>query len=178
MSILAALLTLLGMLMYLVGRQRMADSRKGGLFLVWLSPAFALIGLTAKESALLLPILLFVTEWTLFQFKGLDARATRHLKLFFLLGVAAPLLLVAVYLAFHPHWIIGGYGSRPFTLEERLLTEARILWFYVRLIIAPSIDALGIFHDDVALSRGLLEPWTTLVAIAAWAVSAPSSPAC
>jgi tetratricopeptide (TPR) repeat protein len=48
---------------------------------------------------------------------------------------------------------------------ERVLTEARVLIFYLKLIVAPSITELGLYHDDIPLSRGLLDPPSTLFSI-------------
>jgi hypothetical protein len=60
-------------------------------------------------------------------------------------------------------------------MQERLLTEARVLWFYARMIIAPDISAMGLFHDDIAISRGLVEPWTTLPAVVALFIAAAAA---
>jgi tetratricopeptide (TPR) repeat protein len=46
------------------------------------------------------------------------------------------------------------------------MTEARVLWFYIRLIVLPTNAQMGLFHDDIATSRGLLEPISTLLSIA------------
>jgi tetratricopeptide (TPR) repeat protein len=37
---------------------------------------------------------------------------------------------------------------------ERLLTEARVLWFYLFLIFVPLPEYLGFYHDDLAISHG------------------------
>ena len=62
-------------------------------------------------------------------------------------------------------WLWAGYELRSFTLLERLLTEARVLWFYLGLIVLPRFEAFGLYHDDISLSTGLLMPWTTLPAL-------------
>jgi hypothetical protein len=163
MTILSTAFVLLGLLTYLVGRRRLVDGNRTGFAWVAVSPLFAGVGLLAKENAILLPALLLVTEWTLFRFAGLDGRSRRLLKAFFWLTVAVPLVVLVWYVIQHPGYL--GYGSRPFSLEERLLTQARALWFYVRLLFVPDISALGLFHDDFSISRGLLAPWTTLPAL-------------
>jgi tetratricopeptide (TPR) repeat protein len=166
MTILATLFVLLGMLVYLVGRERLAAGKRIGLLWIWAAPGLALVGLMGKENALLLPLLLLVTEWTLLRFRGLSAASRRHMRLFFAATVALPALLVLAFLASNPYYLQS--AERPFTLIERLLTEARALWFYLRLLLSPDITAMGLFHDDFPLSRDLLQPWTTLVAIAGW----------
>jgi tetratricopeptide (TPR) repeat protein len=163
MTVLSTLFVLLGMLAYLVGRQRQQDGEKGGLLWIWASPLLAVPGLLAKENALLLPLLLFVTEWTLLRFRGLDPRPKRQLGLFFLVVTALPILAAIAYLLTHPGYL--GFVGRPFDMTERVLTQARVLWFYVHMLLAPDISAMGLFHDDIAISRSLLQPWTTLPAV-------------
>lgn len=74
-----------------------------------------------------------------------------------------PLIGGLLYLAFHPGML--NHDFRPFTLTERVLTETRVLWFYLGLMVLPRHEALGLYHDDFPLSVGLLTPWTTLPAI-------------
>jgi hypothetical protein len=48
---------------------------------------------------------------------------------------------------------------RGISTFDYLLTQSRVLWIYLRLLIAP----VGLNLDrDVAISIGLLSPWTTL----------------
>jgi tetratricopeptide (TPR) repeat protein len=49
---------------------------------------------------------------------------------------------------------------RGISTGEYLLTQCRVLWIYLRLIVAP----VGLNLDrDISVSTGLLSPWTTLV---------------
>lgn len=61
--------------------------------------------------------------------------------------------------------LASGYMIRDFDVMERLLTQARVLWSYLHGILLPSLSGTGIYHDDLVVSRGLLEPWTTLPAL-------------
>ena len=61
-------------------------------------------------------------------------------------------------------WIVSGYEIRSFSLVERLLTEARVIWEYLYWIVFPRLESFGLFHDDIALSTSLIDPWTTLPA--------------
>lgn len=51
-------------------------------------------------------------------------------------------------------------GSRPFSPYERLLTEGRVLFYYLSLIFYPMPSRLSIDHD-FPLSTSLISPWTT-----------------
>ena len=57
--------------------------------------------------------------------------------------------------------ILEGYNYRPFTLWERLLTESRVVVFYLSLLIYPMPDRLSIIHG-FPISTSLLNPLSTL----------------
>ncbi len=57
-----------------------------------------------------------------------------------------------------------GYSSRHFTMLERLLTETRIVVWYLSLLLWPAPSRMSIEHD-VELSTSLLNPLTTLPAM-------------
>jgi hypothetical protein len=61
------------------------------------------------------------------------------------------------------------YAGRPFTLDQRLLTEGRVMVDYLRWIVLPVPDALSLYHDDIRVSTGWFSPWTTA---ASWALLA------
>jgi tetratricopeptide (TPR) repeat protein len=53
------------------------------------------------------------------------------------------------------------FPNRDFDLVERLMTEARVLFYYLRLFFIPSLSELALFHDDFVISTGLLKPAST-----------------
>jgi tetratricopeptide (TPR) repeat protein len=59
---------------------------------------------------------------------------------------------------------VDGYHNRPFSMGERVLTQPRVLLFYVSQLFYPMPQRLSIDHD-VTVSTGLLAPWTTLPAL-------------
>lgn len=83
--------------------------------------------------------------------------------------IVSALVAVAVIAAFVV-WSLPGYSHRTFTLIERLLTEARVLVFYLSLILIPRINAFALHHDDISISTSLVDPWTTLPSILALGV--------
>jgi hypothetical protein len=167
MAGLSTFFVILAMISYVAGRQRMLDGR-GGLWLaVGLTPALGALAFLAKESGGLLFPLLLVMEWVLLQFNTATAIQRRVLLAFFLITTALPATAAALYLAVDQHWILSGYATRSFTLLERLMTETRVLWFYLQLLLAPVYSQLGFYHDDFAVSTGVLQPPTTLLAILA-----------
>jgi tetratricopeptide (TPR) repeat protein len=81
-------------------------------------------------------------------------------------GVVLVLFGVVFYITGALEFLLSGFSTRPFTLWERLLTEPRILLFYISQIFYPLPARLSITHD-IAVSTSLFSPWTTLPAILA-----------
>ncbi|WP_145931114.1 tetratricopeptide repeat protein [Immundisolibacter cernigliae] len=136
----------------------------------WLAPlgwllagvAFALLGAFTKETAVLLPLYALALDRVLYP----DAPYwQRWLRLPAGLRLALLVAALAVVFGLAAWHYAPGYAGRPFTLTERVLTQARVLWFYIGLVALPRINAFGLHHDDIAISSGLLAPWTTLPAV-------------
>lgn len=160
MTSLSAFFMLVGVSLYLYGRT--TRSRRGvgaiaiSVLLCW--PA----ALYAKETGVLLPLYLLLCEWLLLgSFRTLSRRAVLVLAL-----TTVTLLLTFCW----ANWgiVTSGYRVRDFSLQERLMTEARVLWFYVQQLLWPVPQVFALYHDDILISRGLLTPPATLLAIAAW----------
>lgn len=165
MAQLSALFMLLALLAYMLARQRIEDGRRGGYALLWIGvPLLTIVGALSKENALLAPFLAAVLEYTLFAARP----RPRAVTAFFVLGVWLPGAVIAVWLALHPEYVLGGYGLRHFTFLERILTEPRILWSYVQTMFVPVGPNMSLFHDNYPISTSLWQPWTTLSAILAW----------
>ena len=121
-----------------------------------------LLGLACKENAAVLPLLLLVIEITAFRFVS----AQRLARLATVAGLVG--FLAILYLVLHPEILARNFAERPFTAGERLLTEIRILVFYLGQIIFPIPGRMNLFHADWNLSTSLWEPWTTAVAVLFW----------
>lgn len=170
MAQLSALFVVVGLLVFMRYRQRWADVGASvgevlaaGLWLILLTVLAAL----SKESGALLPWLLVVLEVCIFR-GAWAGQANRRLRYAGLVLLLLPIGLVFVLLTLAPASLIGGYAGREFTLEERLLTQPRLLWRYLGWIVLPNINDMGFQHDDIALSTGLLAPFTTLLALLGW----------
>ncbi|MFZ6719814.1 hypothetical protein [Undibacterium sp. Ji49W] len=163
MTSLSSLFCFLGLIFYVHGRLLMANNNKGWLYVFAAFFIFTPLAIFCKENGALLPLFLFLTECIFFGFTA-PLLSKKLLKTIYLGTLALPALLIVGYLAWHPEWLDNTYKIRDFTLAERLFTEARIIWFYIRLVFVPDISALGLFHDDIPLSRGWLDPLTTLPA--------------
>ncbi|MDE2150031.1 MAG: tetratricopeptide repeat protein [Gammaproteobacteria bacterium] len=78
-----------------------------------------------------------------------------------------PALAVLGYLAWTAARLLGGPPpvGRQWTEAQRLLTEPRVLWDYLRLLWLPRPFTPGLFNDQIHASTGWLTPWTTLPAL-------------
>jgi tetratricopeptide (TPR) repeat protein len=159
MTQLSALFTLAGLLCYARGRRRLAEEARGGWY--WIIGGmglFGTLGLLSKETGILLPGFALILEATVFRSAALPRRSrTTMLALFCL-----PLIALALYFAISWQSLSASFDYRPFSVSERLMTQAVVLVDYLRQAIAPQLSGLGIFHDDYRISRGLLNPAVTL----------------
>jgi len=136
--------------------------------IIWISVC-TVLGALAKENALLIPWLILVVEVIFFRFKlaGVPNRRVRTLTL---LGFALPVAALALYLlVLRPETIPAMYADRVFTLPERLMTQAKVLWIYLYWIVVPSAPNAGLHHDDIEIARSLWQP-LTVISVTAWAV--------
>jgi hypothetical protein len=165
MTSLSALGTLLALVLALRGRALLA-SGQSARWCLWLGfPLAGLVAVLSKESGFLLPGYLLVIEVTLLTRRSLPEAAARAWRRFIAVFVWLPVAAVMLTLPWSLPSIAAGYLHRDFSLGERLLTEARVVWFYARLVVLPDPRQLALFHDDLALSTGWLQPWTTLPAV-------------
>jgi hypothetical protein len=153
---------------YLAGRRRISNGERGGVVGLWLGvPSLTLFATLGKENGLLVPLLAYALELTLYS-DGDRAKRTLAVRSFFALSVWLPAIVTAAWLLWHPSFLSQSYRLRDFTLSERLLTEPRVLWCYVQTFFLPTGPQMGIYHDNFPISSGLLQPWTTLPALTSW----------
>lgn len=160
MTSLSALFLLAGFLLHMAGREQAGSAGISRILFAWF--VCWPLAILAKETAVLFP--LFVLIWELIVRRNALGRLDRFaLMQMLVVGLASVASLVYLLLP-AGQWLWAGYEMRSFTLVERLLTEGRVLWFYLGLIVFPRLEAFGLYHDDIPISTALLTPWTTLPA--------------
>jgi Flp pilus assembly protein TadD len=176
MALLAALFSVLALAAYLVGRGR-GEWRRGvpwyvGALVLWV------LALGSKENALILPLVVATYEAC---FHGVEWRrwvgrwwavAPSHRLLrvgggVVLLGVV--LALAVVYVGGDAVGLLQQWPDRGFNGLERVLTQGRVQVFYLGLLLWPVPGRLNLDHD-FAVSRGLFDPPTTVLALLFWLV--------
>ena len=161
MTSLAATFSLLGLLFYIRFRRR--DDGYGlifgGLGLLF----FIACSFLSKEIGVLTLIYVYLVEWVVFQFRS-SSHGSKRILAFLRYSPIVATAFVAVWL-WRSYDFDLAYGYRPFTLSERVLTEARIVWFYIFQIFVPNVSWLTFYHDDFVISTDLLTPPSTLLAV-------------
>lgn len=159
METLASCFVLLALLTYVGGRIRQIDGRAGGWSMVVASGVFAAIGLLAKESAIIAPLLALTIEACLFRFRAAVPADRRLLRTLWLICAAVGL---AGFTMVTLHYTAdGAYSVREYGPWERLLTQPRVLVLYLSQILLPLPSAMPFYYDNFAHSTGLFTPWTT-----------------
>jgi len=168
MESLSQLFLLAGLWGYLAARERMREGKPGFLRAAASILLGTALGGLSKESALLLPLYAVIAEWIIFGFERADGRIDRRLLAMYLVLLVLPACAALYWVAGHA-LPAAAWAGRPFTLGERLLTEPRVLWDYVQWAVLPLPNQLSLYHDDIAISRGLFAPPTTALSIVALA---------
>lgn len=160
MTSLSASFMLLTLLLYTACRQRALRGEQVSAAWPLGCLSLALLALLCKEVALSLPFYLLLIEvWVLAPTRRPWSSTARAI----FGGLALLVLLAGVWYFLRD--IAPGYRGREFTLAERLWSEARVMFVYLRLLLVPAPDAYTLFHDDMVLSRGWLTPPTTVLAV-------------
>ena len=117
----------------------------------------------SKETGVL--YLLYVAAYEAVLQRHFTGSLDRFAKIYLvLLGLAGAGLLL--YLGINPEsGLLRAYDGRTFTFSQRVLTEPRIIWAYIQMIVVPTMPAFGLYHDDFAVSTGLFKPVETVFAI-------------
>jgi len=164
MASMAALFYIMSMYYYLKGRTSQQPWKKTLHF--GLCGLFFVLGLTTKENAAMLPISLFLYEVLILQENPAKFLKSNWTTIAATIGFT--LSVGIVYFLWKngglPH-LSSWYENRPFTLGQRLLTEPRIIFFYLSLLFYPMPYRLNITHD-FNISTSFLNPPTTALALA------------
>jgi len=165
MASMAAMFYLIGLYCYLAARTS-EEKWKRFTSYVLCGTCFAL-ALGSKENAAMFPISVFLYEALIIQ-----KDPVRFIRRNWISIIAAIGLVILVGLSYF-FWKTGklptftaGYENRPFTMAQRLLTEPRVILFYISLLFYPMPNRLNIAHD-FNISKSLLNPPTTILAIIA-----------
>ena len=164
MASLAAMFYIVAMYCYLKGRT--SKKTKTKLFFYFLCIISGILSVGSKENAVMLPISIFLFDLLVVQ--GVTKDNLKRSAYVFCVLVFVPLsfavILKGAQLFDFRNLSTMFESSRPFTMLERVLTEPRIILFYVSQLLYPMPGRLNICHD-ISVSKSLIDPATTLIAI-------------
>lgn len=166
MTSLSALFGLLALAIYCVWRTR-TITRLNTVFAFCGIALSLLASILSKESGILFIPLIYWIELIVFQAKNLHFQPIylQKVKLNHLLwyGVIVAGLLFLYLLP--PYLNPANFLRREFTLEERLLTELRVIFYYLKMFFYPLLSDLSLYHDDFVISKSITQPITTLYSL-------------
>jgi len=160
MASLAGLFYILTLYLYLKAR----TSPQKGQRIIWAVAGImsALCAFGSKENTLMLPVILLLFDLLLLR----EFPLKRARTILILAGLSALAVLTVAFCFLDFSTIAGDYDIRPFTMEERLLTEPRVLFFYASLLLFPVPSRLMLYHD-IVWSTSILNPPATVIAVIA-----------
>ena len=165
MTSMAGFFCIMAMYFYLKGRTSAPKPLSGTHY--FLCVVCGILAIGSKENAVMLPMVILLYD--LFLVQGVTRKNLKRYSFFFLIAIFISLalaLLMAGPSIFNPKSLISGYQNRGFTLSERLLTEPRVVLFYVSLLLYPMPDRLC-FEHGITLSTSLATPTSTVMSIVA-----------
>jgi len=156
MASMAGMFYIMSMYFYLRGR----TSRKSfyAILLFSLSLTTGLASVLSKENAVMLPVSILLFDLLLIQGaskENIKKMLVIFAMLFLLISTAGLIYAGGFSNAF------GDYDIRDFTMTQRILTEPRVILFYLSLLFYP-VNSRLTFLYDIEISRSLFQPWTTL----------------
>ena len=161
MASLGAMFYLLAFVLYIKGRCARGKTR----FFYFGGGALSyLLGIFSKENVIILPF--FIALYEFYFFERLDVGAKGKKIIFALLGALVVLGACGLLIWGRRYYgvIIEGYKTRNFTLTERVLTQFRVVLYYLTLLAYPHPSRL-ILDYDFPISKTILDPPTTLISI-------------
>ena len=124
-----------------------------------------ILALGSKEIAATLPVFIFIYEWYFFQKLSRSWIKRRGLQVLVIVGILA--IVSVVYLQSDAgQKKLSLYDKKDFTLTQRVLTEFRVVIFYITLLLFPHPSRLNLDHD-FSISHSLIDPLTTVLSMGA-----------
>lgn len=158
-AMLPATFTFLALWLWLRTRRKLLEDGTGrGWTLVAIVGTCTALATLSKANGLLLPAMLLVVDCRLAKLQDGDRmRLARRWLLWLPTGLLLAWVLVSL-----PGLARATLSHRGWTLQQRLLTEPRVLFDYLGQLWFPRPFSRGLFNDGYPISQDLLHPWTTL----------------
>lgn len=163
MQTMCTFFVVLSLMSYLKMRECQIEGAIGRVY-GFASLLLGLLAFASKEDAVLIPVYFLLIELTVLNFKSASERQALQLKWMFCVFFVVGLLIYALVVIPH-YWYFDSYPNRDFSSIERLLTQGRVLWMYMGQILLPLPSLLPFNYDDYVISKGVLNPVSTLPSV-------------
>lgn len=161
MASMGSMFYLLGLVLYVKGRLSSGKKR----YLCWTGMTLIYpLGIFTKENVAILPLFIALYEFYFFQNVELTPNGKRFLACVCGAVLLTGLLILLIWGERYYDVILQGYKIRDFTLTERVLTQFRVVLYYLTLLLYPAPSRLNLDYD-FPISKGFFDPWTTMVSI-------------
>ncbi|MBR9987983.1 MAG: tetratricopeptide repeat protein [Desulfosarcina sp.] len=158
MASMAGMFTIMSLYGYL--KARTADTRPRAICFFAASGGCALCAFATKENSAMLPVCLFFYE--IIMIRGVAGTDVKKMWRWGLPALGMVILVGLIYI--DPSRLLDGYENRPYTPVERVMTQARVVLIYLKMLFYPLQSELTLVHD-IDVSTSLWSPWTTLPCI-------------
>jgi hypothetical protein len=163
MTSMAALFCILTLLLYSLGRRNHSGWRCWFLYGAALLSAFC--AMVSKENSYMLPLLVVAYEVYFLATATKKTPQKRRQQYMLIVGGLLVVLLLGVLTGrLTVAGFMSGYSARDFTMTERLLTETRVMFLYLSLLLCPLPSRLNLAYE-FPLSTSFLSPPSTVLAI-------------
>ena len=167
MASMQALFFTLSVACFIKARLLSGKKTRSAIIFYFLCALAALCSFLSKENSAVLPVALALTDIWFFDSAWLKkAWAVCRKTGWKVRAAAAAALLSSSFYAFAvvlPK-LLSGYAQRDFNLVQRLLTEGRVVVWYMSLLLWPAPARLSMEHDP-QISTSLFSPFTTFPAL-------------
>ncbi|MDH5631868.1 MAG: hypothetical protein OEZ10_02635 [Gammaproteobacteria bacterium] len=167
MTSLSATFLIFGLIGYCLGRIRLIAGIRNGLIISVASlTGFGILSALSKENGILIFFYAMIIEVFVFRF-SVNIGLRKHYKTSIISFYVAPIIVGILLSPIYATSVLklDHYDMRQFDMAERLMTEARVIWFYLKLIAAPTPSALGLYHDYFPFSTSMTQPMSTLYSV-------------
>lgn len=155
MASMSAMFCIMALYCFLRGKASVTMRAKTIAYILCL--ACFVFGLATKENAAILPCILILTYLVFLREKGFS----KNQKILLSALIGLTIVVIVTMAVWQYEHIVELYDIRFFTPGQRLLTETRVLFFYLSQIFWPIPSRFSIEHY-MPLSTSLVSPITTL----------------
>lgn len=155
MTSMAALFYLMGIYVYIKWKEK---SISGFPTFILIACCFVL-GMACKPILFTMPLAIWLLDYLCF------SASFKRIHLYILLLAVSSIALLSIPYAGEIFVSLDKtYPNRNFSPLERIMTEWRVVWFYLSLFFLPLPQRLLLTYD-IEISRSILQPWTTLASL-------------